>query len=89
MGEVVRFPGDQWPRRYTIDHVEPAEVIILPVVRIERDVEVDRSSGEEPIRAPGRKRRRTSVPKAQTTTPQESSFAQMLLADVFIFPESG
>ena len=61
MGEVIRFPDDAGPRagRYVDASTEPATVIILPVIRIDRDP--DGSNGLEPHsgnNTPGRRRRR-------------------------------
>ena len=60
MGEVIRFPDDGGPGRgkYVDAQTEPATVIILPVIRIERDF--DDSNGLEPHtgNSPGRRRRR-------------------------------
>jgi hypothetical protein len=61
MGEVIRFPDEAgFPRggRYVDATSEPATVIILPVIRIERDP--DGSNGLEPNtgNSAGRRRRR-------------------------------
>jgi hypothetical protein len=60
MGEVIRFPDDAGPRggKYVDANTEPATVIILPVIRIDRDP--DGSNGLEPDTGnnPGRRRRR-------------------------------
>lgn len=61
MGEVIRFPDEAgYARggRYVDAISEPATVIILPVIRIERDP--DDSNGLEPQTgsSPGRRRRR-------------------------------
>jgi hypothetical protein len=61
MGEVIRFPDEAgYARvgRYVDASSEPATVIILPVIRIERDP--DGSNGLEPQTGnnPGRRRRR-------------------------------
>ena len=59
MGEVIRFPDEVSPRgRYIDGTAEPATVIILPVIRIERDP--DGTNGFEPHTGnnPGRRRRR-------------------------------
>jgi hypothetical protein len=59
MGEVIRFPDEVSPRgKYVDSTTEPATVIILPVIRIERDP--DGSNGLEPHTGnnPGRRRRR-------------------------------
>lgn len=63
MGEVIRFPDDAGANRggkYVDAATEPATVIILPVVRIERGP--DGSSGAEPPSGSGRRRRRRAVP---------------------------
>ena len=63
MGEVIRFPEDAGSARgrYIDASSEPATVIILPVIRIERDP--DGSNGLEPHTGnnPGRRRRRRAV----------------------------
>jgi hypothetical protein len=64
MGEVIRFPYDTgYGRigRYVDAHSEPATVIILPVIRVERNT--DGSNGLEPDsgNTPGRRRRRRVV----------------------------
>jgi hypothetical protein len=65
MGTIVRFPDGQRPLsggKYVDAHTEPADVIILPVVRIER--QPDRpSDGFEggASGAPGRRRRRRAA----------------------------
>jgi hypothetical protein len=61
MGEVIRFPdeaGCARGGRYVDAHTEPATVIILPVIRVERNP--DGSNGLEPDtgNTPGRRRRR-------------------------------
>jgi hypothetical protein len=61
MGEVIRFPdeaGTTRGGRYIDAHSEPATVIILPVIRIDRDP--DGSNGLEPDtgNSAGRRRRR-------------------------------
>jgi hypothetical protein len=61
MGEVIRFPdeaGTARGGRYIDAHSEPATVIILPVIRIDRDP--DGSNGLEPDtgNSAGRRRRR-------------------------------
>jgi len=63
MGEVIRFPDDSGSARggrYGSGGAEPATVIILPVIRIERDP--DGSNGVEPHSgngpSGGRRRRR-------------------------------
>ena len=60
MGEVIRFPDDAGTMRggrYVDAGSEPATVIILPVIRVERgpdDTSADPSSGN----SAGRRRRR-------------------------------
>jgi hypothetical protein len=61
MGEVIRFPdeaGCARGGRYVDANTEPATVIILPVIRVERSP--DGSNGLEPDtgNTPGRRRRR-------------------------------
>jgi len=61
MGEVIRFPDEAGygrSGRYVDAHTEPATVIILPVIRVERNP--DGSNGMEPDTgsASGRRRRR-------------------------------
>jgi len=59
MGEVIRFPEEVSPRggKYVDANTESATVIILPVIRIDRDPD---GSGLEPDTGnnPGRRRRR-------------------------------
>ena len=63
MGEVIRFPDEVSPRigRYVDANTEPATVIILPVIRIDRGP--DGTDGLEPDTGsnPGRPRRRRRV----------------------------
>jgi hypothetical protein len=61
MGEVIRFPDEAGHGRggkYVDANTEPAIVIILPVIRVERNPES--SNGLEPGtgNTPGRRRRR-------------------------------
>jgi hypothetical protein len=59
MGEVIRFPDESgYARggRFVDASTEPATVIILPVIRIERDP--DGSDGLEPQSGNGNGRRR-------------------------------
>ena len=61
MGEVIRFPDETGYTRggkYVDANTEPATVIILPVIRIDRDP--DGSNGHEPDtgNSAGRRRRR-------------------------------
>jgi hypothetical protein len=61
MGEVIRFPEDAGTGRgrYVDATTEPATVIILPVVRIERGP--DDSADPEPHAGTGRRRRRRAT----------------------------
>ncbi len=63
MGEIIRFPEEVNPRggKYVDANTQPATVIILPVIRIERDP--DGSNGLEPDSGNnlGRRRRRRSA----------------------------
>lgn len=62
MGEVIRFPDEAGIGRggkYIDATTEPATVIILPVVRIER--EPDGTGGVEPQSGNGRRRRRRAT----------------------------
>ena len=62
MGEVIRFPDDAGfirGSRVVDPHSEPATVIILPVIRIERDP--DGSSSEPHSSSPAGRRRRRRV----------------------------
>jgi len=60
MGEVIRFPDESGVRgKYAGAHGEPATVIILPVIRIERDP--DGSSSEPHSGNPAGRRRRRRV----------------------------
>ena len=60
MGEIIRFPDEVSPRggKYVDANAEPATVIILPVIRIDRGP--DGSNGLEPDTGnnAGRRRRR-------------------------------
>lgn len=65
MGTIVRFPEGQRPAsggRYVDAHTEPADVIILPVVRIERkpDHPSDDFEGGASATSGRRRRRRAS-----------------------------
>ena len=66
MGTVVQFPEGQRPLsggRYVDANSEPASVIILPVVRIERNPDEPSDGVSGGGDTPGRrKRRRTSRP---------------------------
>ena len=64
MGEVIRFPdeaGYAHSGKYVDANTEPATVIILPVIRIDRDP--DGSNGLEPDtgNSAGRRRRRRRI----------------------------
>jgi len=63
MGDVIRFPDDTLSSRggrYVDASTEPATVIILPVIRIERGS--DGSDGREPSSGnPNRRRRRRLI----------------------------
>jgi hypothetical protein len=63
MGEIIRFPDEVSPRagKYVDANTEPATVIILPVIRIERGP--DGSNGFEPDTGnkAGRRRRRRAL----------------------------
>ena len=62
MGEVIRFPdetGNARGGRYVDANTEPATVIILPVVRIDRNP--DGSGDVEPQAGNGRRRRRRAT----------------------------
>jgi len=66
MGTIVRFPEGQRPLsggRYVDAHSEPADVIILPVVRIDRGPDTPPSDGLEggASATPGRRRRRRAA----------------------------
>lgn len=58
MGEVIRFPDEAAASRgrYIDAASEPATVIILPVIRIERGA--DETGDQEPQPRNGRRRRR-------------------------------
>jgi hypothetical protein len=61
MGQIVRFPEGQRPAtggRYIDASSESASIIILPVVRIERQPEKPSDGFEGGSAAPGRRRRR-------------------------------
>jgi hypothetical protein len=67
MGTIIEFPADAVSRRLdsTMD-VAPREstgtILILPVVRVERDTDETGGSGPEEGTAPGRRRRRRVRP---------------------------
>jgi hypothetical protein len=64
MGIVITFPADAAARRLGLDVAAPsvrdrsAKILILPVIRIERDTDGSNGSGPEEGTAPGRRRRR-------------------------------
>jgi hypothetical protein len=63
MGTIIEFPADAGSRRLVLgfNGILPegmGTVLILPVVRIERDDETNGGSGPEEGTAPGRRRRR-------------------------------
>ena len=61
MGEVIRFPDDAGVARggkYVDANTEPATVIILPVIRIERGPEGPTNSEPDSGNSSGRRRRR-------------------------------
>jgi hypothetical protein len=62
MGEVIRFPDEAGLARggkYVDANTEPATVIILPVIRIDRNP--DGSGDLEPQTGNGRRRRRRAA----------------------------
>jgi hypothetical protein len=60
MGEVIRFPDEGCTRvgKYVDGNSEPATVIILPVVRIERGPDSSNSLAPNKSNNRGRRRRR-------------------------------
>lgn len=63
MGIVVQFPEGHRPLgggRYVDANSEPASVIILPVVRIERNPDQPSDGLDSNSASPGRRRRRRS-----------------------------
>lgn len=62
MGTILEFPADAASRRPNSIVVAPgqraAEIVILPVIRIERHAEPTSDGGPEQGDAPGRRRRR-------------------------------
>ena len=62
MGTIIEFPADAASRRPGMDGASregTATILILPVVRIERDTDkTSGGSGPEEGTAPGRRRRR-------------------------------
>ena len=59
MGEVIRFPDELGPRdaKYVDANTEPATVIILPVIRIDRGPDGEPDTGN----TAGRRRRRRAA----------------------------
>jgi hypothetical protein len=61
MGEVIRFPDDVSPRgKYVDANTEPATVIILPVIRIDRGPDGSNGLGPDTGNTAGRRRRRAA-----------------------------
>jgi hypothetical protein len=62
MGTIIQFPADAASRRLGTDGASregTATILILPVIRIERDTDkTSGGSGPEEGTAPGRRRRR-------------------------------
>ena len=64
MGTIIRFPADAAARRLgmsmdAIPRDRSATIVILPVIRIERQIDdTNGDSGPEEGTAPGRRRRR-------------------------------
>ena len=61
MGEVIRFPDDTGYARvgkYVDANTEPAIVIILPVIRVERAADGSNDLEPDTGNSPGRRRRR-------------------------------
>jgi hypothetical protein len=60
MGTIIEFPADAALRRLGTDGaLRTATILILPVIRIERDTDkTSGGSGPEEGTAPGRRRRR-------------------------------
>jgi hypothetical protein len=60
MGTIIEFPADAASRRLGTDGApRTATILILPVIRIERDTDkTSGGSGPEEGTAPGRRRRR-------------------------------
>ncbi len=64
MGEIIRFPGDGACSRggkYVDANTEPATVIILPVIRVERGPDGSNDSEPHTGSAPGKRRRRRAT----------------------------
>jgi hypothetical protein len=64
MGEVIRFPDEAGIARggkYVDGHTEPATVIILPVIRIDRGPEGPSSGEPDSGNGSGRRRRRRAA----------------------------
>ncbi len=60
MGEVIQFPDEAGSARgkYVDANTEPATVIILPVIRVERDPDGSNDLEPDTGNTPGRRRRR-------------------------------
>ncbi len=64
MGTIINFPADAVTRRLglSMEAIVPREtsatILILPVIRIERETDGNNGSGPEEGTAPGRRRRR-------------------------------
>jgi hypothetical protein len=60
MGEVIRFPDEGYTRlgRYVDANTEPATIIILPVIRIERGPDGSTKDATPNTRNSGGRRRR-------------------------------
>jgi hypothetical protein len=63
MGDIIKFPADASARRLGVDvALQPrkisAQILILPVIRIERHVDDKNGHGPEEGAAPNRRRKR-------------------------------
>lgn len=68
MGELIKFPADAAARRLGVDvalqprkmsaKMSSAQILILPVIRIERHVDDKNGRGPEEGTAPSRRRKR-------------------------------
>lgn len=64
MGEVIRFPEEHGltrAGRYIDANSEPATVIILPVIRIDRGGDTSGSGDREPQTGNGKRKRRRAT----------------------------
>ncbi|MFY9816388.1 MAG: hypothetical protein WA445_02990 [Pseudolabrys sp.] len=62
MGEVIRFPDEMGARgKYVDANTEPATVIILPVIRIDRGPDGSNGLGPDTGNNAGRRRRRRAT----------------------------